>query len=155
MSANNEKESWDNYFMNIAKLASSRSSCISRQVGVVIVKDKHVISTGYNGPASGVKHCGEIGGCIRRAQPDYVSGSHLDLCPASHAEQNAIAFAARYGLSTEGTTLYVTDFPCKNCINSIVNAGIKKVIYAGNYNAELTKRIIKESGIEVVQIKDN
>lgn len=142
-------KSWDKYFMDIAYLASTRSSCLSRQVGAVIVKDKHIVSTGYNGPASGVKHCKELGGCIRRSQPDYISGAHLELCPASHAEQNAIAFAARYGISTDKAIMYITDFPCKTCINSIVNSGIKKIIYAGKYNAELTKRIIKESGIKV------
>ena len=87
-----QRLSWDEYFMGLAKYAGTRSTCLSRQVGAVIVKDKHSISTGYNGPASGVKHCSELGGCIRRARPDFKSGSHLELCPASHAEQNAIAF---------------------------------------------------------------
>lgn len=146
-----KRPSWDEYFMEIADLASSRSTCLSRKVGAVIVKDKHPISTGYNGPASGVSHCGDIGGCIRRAKKDYKSGAYLELCPASHGEQNAIAFAARHGISTAGTTIYVNTFPCKDCMNSIINAGIKRVVFEGEYNADLSKNIAEQAGVELVQ----
>ena len=151
MKKNDNRPSWDEYFMEMASLASSRSTCLSRKVGAVIVQDRNPISTGYNGPASGVKHCAEIGGCIRRNRPDYKSGAFLELCPASHAEQNAIAFAARHGISTENATIYVTTYPCKDCMNSIINSGIKRIVFDGDYNADLSKDISTESGVELVK----
>ena len=151
MKKNDNRPSWDEYFMEMASLASSRSTCLSRKVGAVIVQDRNPISTGYNGPASGVKHCAEIGGCIRRNRPDYKSGAFLELCPASHAEQNAIAFVARHGISTENATIYVTTYPCKDCMNSIINSGIKRIVFDGDYNADLSKDISTESGVELVK----
>ena len=151
MKKNDNRPSWDEYFMEMAVLASSRSTCLSRKVGAVIVQDRNPISTGYNGPASGVKHCADFGGCIRRSRPDYKSGAFLELCPASHAEQNAIAFAARHGISTDGATIYVTTYPCKDCMNSIVNSGIKRIVFDGDYNADLSKDIAKEAGVELVK----
>lgn len=145
-----KRPSWDEYFMDMAHMVCKRSTCLSRQVGAVIIKDKHPVSTGYSGPASGVTHCEDKGGCIRRQQPDYQSGKYLEICPSSHAEQNAIAFAARHGISTSGTTIYVTTFPCKDCMNSIVNSGIKRIVYADDYNSELSKRIAKEAGVELI-----
>lgn len=139
----------EEYYMAMATLASSRSTCLSRHVGAVIVKNDNPISFGYNGPARGVTHCEEKGGCIRRAKADYASGKYLEICPASHAEQNAIAFAALHGISTEGATIYVTAFPCKDCMNSLINAGIKTVIYYGDYNSEISKEISESSGIEI------
>lgn len=139
----------EEYYMAIANLASTRSTCLSRRVGAIIVKDDNPISFGYNGPAKGVCHCEDIGGCRRRQKPDYKSGAYLELCPASHAEQNAIAFAARHGISTVGATVYVNTFPCKDCMNSIINAGITKVIYNSSYNAELSENIAKDANIEV------
>lgn len=147
------RPSWDEYFMELAKMASTRSTCLSRKVGTIIVKDKSIISTGYNGPARGVSHCEELGGCLRRAKKDYKSGAYLELCPASHAEQNAIALAARNGTSTMDGTIYVTTFPCKDCMNSIINAGIKRIVFEGDYNAELSKRIAKEANIELIKYK--
>lgn len=144
-----ERPSWDEYFMSLAELASERSTCLSRHVGAVIVQDRNSISTGYNGPAAGVKHCEELGGCIRRAMPDYQSGKYLEYCPASHAEQNAIAFAAKHGISTNGATIYVTDSPCKDCMNSIINSGITRIVYGGKYNAALSERIAEEANVEV------
>jgi len=137
------------YYMAIANLASLRSTCLSRHVGAVIVKNDNPISFGYNGPAKGVKHCEDIGGCIRRNMPDYASGKYLEMCPASHAEQNAIAFAAKHGISTVGATIYVNTFPCKDCMNSIINSGITKVVYDSMYDASLSKKIAEESGIEI------
>lgn len=143
------RPNWDEYFMAIACLVAKRSSCLSRGVGAVIVKDHNPISFGYNGPASGVSHCEEHGGCLRRQMPDYKSGAYLEMCPASHAEQNAIAFAAKNGISTDDCIIYVNTFPCKNCMNSIINSGIKKIIYLGDYNADLSKQILKESGLKI------
>ena len=143
----------EEYYMAIAHVASVRSTCLSRKVGAIIVKDDNPISFGYNGPARGVTHCSEKGGCLRRMKPDYQSGKYLEICPAAHAEQNAIAFATRHGISVAGATIYVTTFPCKDCMNSIINAGIKKVIYDSSYNSKLALEISQESGIELVQFK--
>ena len=151
MSRPNRKE----YYMTIATLAASRSTCLSRRVGAIIVKDDNPISFGYNGPARGVAHCEEVGGCRRRAKEDYVSGKYLEICPASHAEQNAIAFAALHGISTKDATIYVTTFPCKDCMNSLVNAGIKKIVYNGDYNADVSKNILTSTDIEVEKYDGN
>lgn len=145
------RPSWDEYFMDIADMVLSRSTCMSRQVGAVIVRDNAQISSGYNGPARGITHCEDLGGCRRRQMPDYKSGAYLELCPASHAEQNAIALAAKNGVSTDGSTIYVTTFPCKDCMNSIINSGIKRIVFDGDYNAPLSKDIAIEAGIEVKQ----
>lgn len=143
----------DEYYMAIAELASTRSTCLSRRVGCILVKDDHPISFGYNGPAKGMKHCEELGGCVRRAMPDYKSGAYLEICPASHAEQNAIAFAARHGISTVGATAYVNTFPCKNCMNSLINAGISKIIYNCEYDASLSSEIAENVGVELVHFE--
>lgn len=139
----------EEYYMAIAELASTRSTCLSRRVGAIIVKDDNPISFGYNGPAKGVCHCEDLGGCRRRKMPDYKSGAYLEICPASHAEQNAIAFAARHGISTVGATAYVNTFPCKDCMNSLINAGITKIIYDSQYDADLSKTIASNANVEV------
>lgn len=141
----------EEYYMSIAELASSRSTCLSRKVGCVIVKDDNPISFGYNGPARGIKHCDEVGGCRRRQMPDYKSGAYLEKCPASHAEQNAIAFAARHGVSLEGATIYVNTFPCKDCMNSIINSGIKKVVFNSSYDASLSTEIASNTDLEIIK----
>ena len=102
------RPSWDQYFMKMAELAASRSTCLRRQVGAVIVKERHVIATGYNGAPKGLPHCGEIGGCIRQ-QLGVPSGERHELCRALHAEQNAIIQAATLAQSIEGATIYVTN----------------------------------------------
>ena len=141
----------EEYYMAISELAASRSTCLSRKVGAVIVKDDNPVSFGYNGPARGMDHCIDAGGCQRRKMEDYASGKYLELCPASHAEQNAIAFAARHGISTVGATIYVNTFPCKDCMNSLINAGIKKVVYNSEYNASLSSHIADVTGIEITK----
>lgn len=145
-----ERLTREEYYMAIAELASVRSTCLSRRVGAVIVKDDNPISFGFNGPARGMEHCEEVGGCKRRAMPDYKSGAYLDLCPAAHAEQNAVAFAARHGISCVGATVFVNTFPCKDCMNSLINAGIKKIVFNSEYNASLSSHIAEVTGIEVV-----
>ena len=143
------RPSREEYYMAIAQLASMRSTCESRKVGAIIVKEDNPISFGFNGPARGVKHCSDLGGCRRRAMPDYKSGAYLELCPASHAEQNAIAFAARHGISTVGATVYVNTYPCKDCMNSLINAGISTIIYNSEYNAQLSTNIARDTNIEI------
>ncbi len=143
-----ERPSLDAYFMRIARVVASRSTCLHRHVGAVIVKGKQIVSTGYNGAPAGQPHCLDIG-CAREGVP---SGQRSELCRGAHAEQNAINFAARFGISIEGATLYTTHFPCSWCAKSIVNAGIRRVVYAEDYPDPLAKAIL--AGLEVVHVPD-
>lgn len=143
------RPSKDEYYVILAKVASIRSTCLSRKVGCVIVKDDSPVSFGFNGPARKMEHCEDVGGCKRRKMADYQSGKYLELCPASHAEQNAVAFAARHGVSLEGSTAYVNTFPCKDCMNSLINAGITRIVYDADYDAKLSDEIAKTVGIKV------
>lgn len=128
----------DHYFMNIARTVSSRSTCLRRNVGAVIVKGKQIVSTGYNGAPQGMAHCLDIG-CARESVP---SGERSELCRGAHAEQNAINFAGRYGISIEGATIYTTHLPCSWCAKSIVNAGIVRVVYLGDYPDPASRGIL-------------
>jgi dCMP deaminase len=141
--------SLDDYFMGIARVVAKRSTCLHRQVGAVIVKGKQIVSTGYNGAPSGHPHCLDIG-CARQGVP---SGQHSELCRGAHAEQNAINFAARYGISIEGATLYTTHYPCSWCAKSLVNAGISRVIYDEDYPDPLAKEIL--STIQVRKVDEH
>ena len=143
------RKSWDEYFMEIAEIVKTRSTCLRRQVGAVIVKDNRIITTGYNGAPSGLKHCTEIGGC-ERARLNIPSGQRHELCRALHAEQNAIIQAAKVGVSTEGATIYITCQPCVICAKMLVNAGIKRIVFGGEYPDELSKAILEEAEIELV-----
>jgi len=139
---------WDEYFMNIARVAASRSNCLSRHVGAVIVKDRQIISTGYNGTPKGIKNCNE-GGCPR-CWAMTPSGTRLDECLCVHAEENAIVQAACNGISIQGATLYTTFCPCSYCAKSIINAGIKRVVYREAYAMDRTTQgLFAEAGIEV------
>jgi dCMP deaminase len=138
----------DEYFMKMVDLVSSRTTCLRRRVGAVLVKDGHVISTGYNGAPRGLKHCEEVG-CIRE-QMKIPSGERHELCRAVHAEQNAVIQAAYHGIATKGATLYTTGWPCTMCSKIIINAGIEEIVFRDdNYNDPLSKEILKESGIKM------
>lgn len=126
-----ERPSWDEYFMDIAKAVAKRTSCLNREVGAIIVRDKQILSTGYNGPPSGAAHC-EV--CVRK-QRNIPSGEQLDVCYAIHAEQNAIILAAKYGISIKGGTLYSTLQPCSLCSKFIANSGLAEVVYEGKYES--------------------
>lgn len=128
----------DEYFMELAHMVAKRSTCLRRQVGAVIVKGKQIVSTGYNGAPAGHAHCAELG-CARVGVP---SGQRSEICRAAHAEQNAINFAARYGIPIEGATLYTTHYPCSWCAKSIVNAGVKEVVFGEDYPDTLAKEIL-------------
>ena len=136
----NHRKSWDEYFMEIAEIVKTRSTCLRRQVGAVIVKDNRIITTGYNGAPSGLKHCTEIGGC-ERARLNIPSGQRHELCRALHAEQNAIIQAAKLGISIDGATLYCTHQPCVLCAKIIVNSGIRRVVYGEGYPDEFSLSI--------------
>ena len=143
-----KRPSWDQYFMNMAKVAASRSNCSRRHVGAVLVKDRQVISTGYNGTPRGIKNCDE-GGCPRCAS-DAKTGENLGQCICSHAEENSIVQAAYHGVSVKGATLYTTYCPCLLCAKMIINAGIKEVVYFEAYKFDDTTRaLFKEVGIKL------
>lgn len=145
------RKSWNSYFMEIADIVKTRSTCIRRQVGAVIVKDNRIITTGYNGAPSGLMHCIDNGGC-ERERLNVPSGQRHELCRALHAEQNAIIQAAKIGVSTEGAIIYITTQPCVICAKMIINAGIKKVVYKASYPDEMAMNMLEESGIEVISI---
>ncbi|OQX82666.1 MAG: cytidine deaminase [Candidatus Latescibacteria bacterium 4484_7] len=142
------RPSWDEYFMQIAKLVSTRSTCLRRKVGAIIVKDKKIISTGYNGAPRGLPHCLDIG-CLR-SKLGIPSGERQELCRGVHAEQNAIIQAASSGISMEGATMYCTTAPCATCAKMIINAGIKRLVVSERYPDRLGEELIAESGIDTV-----
>jgi Deoxycytidylate deaminase len=135
----------------MAELTSHRSTCLRRQVGAVIVKDKHIIATGYNGAPRGVAHCDEVG-CLRE-QLNVPSGERHELCRALHAEQNAIIQAATLGQSIEDSTIYVTNQPCSICAKMIINAGIKRIVVSEGYPDELAVKILDEAGLKIVMLE--
>ncbi|MDD2233388.1 MAG: dCMP deaminase family protein [Desulfitobacteriaceae bacterium] len=143
-----ERPSWDSYFMQIAQLVAGRSTCLRRQVGAVIVKDKQILSTGYNGSPSGLKHCVEVG-CLRQVL-NILSGERTEICRAVHAEQNALLQAARHGVAIEGADLYTSVQPCVLCTKMIINTGIKRVVYASPYPDSMAMEIAEESGLELI-----
>lgn len=143
------RPSWDEYFMEIVELIKTRSTCLRRQVGAVIVKDKRILATGYNGAPVGCKHCDEIG-CLRE-KLNIPSGQRHELCRAIHAEQNAIVQAAYSGTSVNGATLYVTHQPCVLCAKLAINAGISRIVFKGEYPDELSMELLEEANIEVTR----
>lgn len=142
------RPSWERYFMEIAELVSSRSTCLRRQVGAVLVRDKHIIATGYNGAPRGVSHCIEAG-CLRE-KLGIPSGERHEMCRGTHAEQNAIIQAALHGVSTDGSTLYCTHQPCILCAKMLINAGVKKIIFQGDYPDGLALELMREAQIQMV-----
>jgi len=138
----------DDYFLQITEVVAKRSTCIRHDVGSVIVKDKHIISTGYNGAPKGTKHCYELG-CIRDIEA-IPSGTMHEKCRAVHSEQNAIIQAGLHGISTEGGTIYCTHQPCIICAKMIINAGIVKIVYKKSYPDTHSLEILKEAGVEVI-----
>ena len=148
---NMKRPSWDDYFMEMTKLTATRSSCLRRHVGAVLVKDTRVIATGYNGAPAGVTHC-EVTGCLRQ-KLNVPSGERHELCRGLHAEQNAIIQAALYGVSTEGATLYCTTKPCSICTKMIINAKITKIVYEEYYEDSLADELLKDTDIRILQYK--
>ena len=136
---------WDRYFMSMAKLAATRTTCLRRRVGCVLVKDRRVLATGYNGAPSGAPHCIDAG-CVRR-ELNVPSGERTELCRAVHAEQNAVAQAARFGTALEGCTAYVTCQPCAMCMKSLMQAGCVRVVWSGDgYPDALGLQLAAEAG---------
>ncbi len=141
----------DEYFMAMAELAGSRSTCLRRKVGAVIVKDKQVLSTGYNGAPKELPHCEEVG--CRRKKMKVKSGTRHELCRGVHAEQNAVIQAAVFGVSVKNATLYCTHHPCVLCMKILINADIKRVVYKEGYPDELSKEMLEESNIIIEKLE--
>jgi dCMP deaminase len=150
MAEKESRPSWGTYFMNITNLVAERSTCTRRAVGAVLVKDKRILSTGYNGAPTGLKHCLEVG-CLRE-RLGVESGKMHELCRGIHAEQNAIIQAAYHGVSVKGATIFCTNQPCSICARMIINAGIQKIYYQSGYSDSLAKELLQEAGIELMQI---
>jgi len=145
-----QRPGWEEYFLELADLVASRSTCLRRQVGAVLVRNERIISTGYNGAPRGLGHCLEIG-CLRE-EMQIPSGHRYELCRGVHAEQNAIINAANYGVSTQDAILYCTIQPCIICARMIINAGIVKVVHRGNFDDPLAARFLEEAGLEIIEV---
>ena len=141
------RPSWDEYFLQITSEVATRSTCMRRQVGAVLVRERRILATGYNGAPRGLKHCEEVG-CLRE-QRQVPSGERHELCRALHAEMNAFLQAASFGVTTEGATLYVTTYPCSLCAKMAINAGVHRIVTMGDYPDELAKEILAEAEVVV------
>lgn len=143
-----QRPDWDQYFMDIAVVVATRSTCLRRQVGAIIVKDRRILASGYNGAPVGLKHCLEIG-CLRERQ-GVPSGQRHELCRGLHAEQNALIQAAVYGIAIKGAVCYVTHQPCVLCAKILINAGIDKIVFQGEYPDPMALALFEEAGVELV-----
>ena len=146
-----ERPNWNEYFMRMAELAAERSTCIRRSVGAVLVKNKRVLATGYNGAPKNLKHCEETG-CLR-SQMNIPSGERHEICRGVHAEQNLIAQSGVHGVKTEGATVYCTNQPCIICAKLLINSGIDQIYYKNSYEDEFTKKIIDQSDVDLQMIE--
>ena len=146
------RPSWKVYFTQIAKMVASRSTCMRRQVGAVIVRENRILATGYNGAPSCLKHCSELPeGCLREAKK-IPSGERQELCRGLHAEQNAILQAAAFGVSLKGSEIYVTHQPCVTCAKMLINSGTEKVFFLGDYPDSLSLRMLEEGKITLERV---
>lgn len=146
-----KRPSWDQYFMAITNEVAKRSTCLRRKIGAIIVKDKRILTTGYNGAPKNVRSCLEIGRCLRQ-QLKIPSGQRHEICRALHAEQNAIIQAAYHGVNVNGSVIYSNTQPCVMCAKMIINSGIKKVYYQQEYPDELALELLGEAGVKLVKL---
>jgi len=145
-----KRPSWDEYFIDIARLVAKRSTCLRRKVGAVLVKDKRILATGYNGAPAGIIHC-EVSGCLRQ-KLGISSGQRHELCRGLHAEQNVLLQAALHGISVKDSRLYVTVTPCIICAKMIINAGVREIVIQGDYPDKMSKEFLKEARIKIRKI---
>ena len=145
------RPSWDEYFMKAAQLVKERSTCLRRQVGAVLIKDKQILATGYNGAPMRITHCDKAG-CLRE-ELKVPSGQRHEICRGLHAEQNVLLQAARHGVSVKDSTLYITHVPCGICAKMIINAGIKEVVYADHYPDKMANSVLKEAKVRLRKYK--
>lgn len=148
-----QRPSWDEYFMQICRVVATRSTCLRRQVGAILVSDRRILSTGYNGAPKGMKHCADLGGCYRE-QMNVPSGERQELCRALHAEQNAIIQAAVHGVKLENVTAYCTTMPCVTCAKMLINADVRRIVYEADYPDELSRQMLNEADVELVRWSD-
>jgi len=146
-----QRPSWDRYFIEIAKLVAPRSTCLRRQVGAVIVKDRHILATGYNGTPKGITHC-EVVGCLRK-KLKVPSGERHEICRGLHAEQNSLLQAALYGISLKDSILYCTNQPCAICAKMLINAGIKEIVILKGYPDPMARELLNEAQIKVRRVE--
>ena len=144
------RPTWDVYFMRITREVSQRSTCLRRKVGAVLVRDRRILATGYNGAPSGLEHCEKVG-CLRQLQ-NVPSGERHELCRGLHAEMNALIQAALFGISTANSTLYTTAQPCSLCAKMLINAGVKRIVMLDDYPDELSKQMLSEASITLESI---
>ena len=146
-----ERPTWDEYFMRICRVVATRSTCLRRHVGAILVHDRHILATGYNGAPQGMAHCAELGGCLRE-RLGIASGERQELCRGLHAEQNAIIQAAVHGVALqEDITCYCTIQSCVTCAKMLINANVKRIVFAGDYPDGLAREMLVEAGVELVQ----
>lgn len=151
---NYERPSWDSYFMQIADAVATRSTCLRRHIGAVLVADKRILATGYNGVPAGIAHCAKVG-CLRE-QLGIPSGERHELCRGLHAEQNTLIQAARHGgIATDGSTVYCTAHPCVQCTKMLINAGVKRIVYRDSYPDELSSALLEEAGVELCHFEED
>jgi len=146
-----QRPTWDEYFLEAAKLVAKRSTCLRRQVGAVVVKDKRILATGYNGAPSGLAHCTDIG-CLRE-KLKIPSGERHELCRALHAEQNVILQAVVHHIDISNSTLYATNQPCIICAKMLINVGVKQIIASGGYPDKMAEEFLKEAKVKVRILK--
>lgn len=142
-----KRPSWDEYFISIARLVSTRSTCLRRKVGSILVRDKKILATGYNGAPSNIEHC-EKTGCLREKM-NIRSGERHELCRGLHAEQNALLQAALHGSGVKDAIIYSTTQPCVICAKMLINAGIKEIVITGEYPDKMSRALLKEAGIKI------
>lgn len=146
-----QRPPWDDYFMEIAGVVATRSTCLSRQVGCVLVRERRILTTGYNGPPKGLAHCEDLGGCLR-ARLGIPRGQRQEVCRALHAEQNAIIQAAVHGVPLQGeVNCYITALPCVTCSKMLINANVIRIVYRDPYPDQLAYDMLAEAGVELVQ----
>ncbi len=148
------RQSWAEYFMQLAHQVATRSTCVRRQVGAVAVSPDHrILGTGYNGALPGAPHCEDLGGCLRN-KLGVPSGQRQEICRAQHAEANICNSAAKYGICLNGATIFVTNQPCTTCVKAMVTSGIKIVVFDDAYPDELACTLAKEAGMELISLED-
>ncbi|MFA5844898.1 MAG: cytidine/deoxycytidylate deaminase family protein [Coriobacteriia bacterium] len=145
-----KRPSWDEYFMAIAGQVAGRSTCLRRHTGAVLVKERRILATGYNGTPRGLAHCDEVG-CLRE-QRGIASGSNHELCRGIHAEQNAVIQAAKHGIIIDGATCYTTHQPCVLCAKILINAGVVGIVFGEPYPDQLSEQLLEEAGIPVTRL---
>jgi len=147
--SDSQRPDWDTYFMKLCRVVAERSTCLRRQVGALLVSDRRILATGYNGAPKGLPHCAEVG-CLR-TRLEIPSGERQELCRGVHAEQNAIIQAAVHGVALQDVTLYCTIQPCITCAKMLINANVTRIVYEGDYPDELATEMLEAAGVELVK----